>query len=153
MENIRKGCSVLKSGLRKPHNRQIFDGIKNRSELRYKDYLLNRLIKGLGPKNAMLDKRRAFNTWKKRLGDTGELIGKLRTLLDKYLMSPTMHRVMIKDHQENLVICMNAYDKLKQKNALPIQNFCRGLLPLKRQMNVMKRSKILRNRFNVFELS
>lgn len=61
-----------------------------------------------------------------------------------------MHKAMIKDNEEDIVNGMNDYHKLKQRNAKPIQKFCRGIINKKKLQN---RNKNLRNRITSLDLS
>ena len=153
MRRIREGSKLLKKGVRKPHSRQIFDGIKDRANERYLNYLLNKIIGSIGPMSDLLNKRRAFNTWKDRLSDTDAMRRKMIEMLNKYLMSEPIHEKMIHEPEQDIVNAMKAYYELKKNNARTIGNFTRGLLNIKRQFAILKRNKLLRKKVLSLDMS
>ena len=151
-KKISEGCRLLEKGVRVPHNRKVFNGIKRRADARSKHSLLNKLINSLGPKGEYLMKKRAFNTWRDRIGDTDAMKRKMKELLERYLVSEPMHNKMIKQPVDDICDMMTAYYKLKKQKAKPICDFCRGLVNIRKQFNILKRSRALRNRMNKLDL-
>lgn len=98
------------------------------------------MIKGINPKFIDRLKRNAFNVWKSKVPDTDKQKRKLANMLNRYLMAPKPHRVLIKEPEQEIVDMMTGYDKLKNQRAKPISDFCKNLMNIKRQIGRMKRS-------------
>ena len=123
--------------------KEVFNGIQNRSNERYRRYLQNKIINGIGPKSDLLNKRRAFSTWLSKLGDTNKLKRKLQNMFNKYLTSEPIFNELVLNPIRDLIDNMNTFDKLKHDNAKTISDYIIGLLNIKKQIAKMKRNKIL----------
>lgn len=102
------------------------------------------MIKGINPKFIDKLKRNAFNVWKSKVPDTDKQKRKLANMLNRYLLAPKPHRVLIKEPEQEIVDMMTGYHKLKNYKAKPISDFCKNLLNIKRQIGRMKRSLLLK---------
>lgn len=130
LDNLKKiidGTDKLEKGLRKPHNRQIFDGIKKRGDDREARNLLYKLLKGIDPKFDKRLKSRAFRTWKSKVPDTDKLRNKMTKMLHKYVTAPKPHNKLIREPQKELTDMMKQYHLLKQNKVKPLSEFCRSL--------------------------
>ncbi|MGL4948237.1 MAG: hypothetical protein ACRC42_02505, partial [Mycoplasma sp.] len=144
LTNVRIGTENLMTTLRKPHNKKIFDGLKNKADSSNSRHLLFKLLSGIDPKFDKRLLRKAYNTWKSKLGDTDKQKQKMKDLFNRYLPTPKPHKVLIHDPEQELVDAMTAYDLLKHNKAKPIADFCSTLMNIKRQMDIMKRNLLLK---------
>ena len=141
-----KGIDKLKDGIKKPQNRNIFNNIKRKADYTRRNNLLYQLLNKLNPKLLNTTRKHYFDTWRDRVGDTEEMKKRLRKLLFDYL-NKTRDDLISKPIHE-LTDAMKAYILLKQNKAKPIKDFCRGLLNIKRQMDILRRNILLKKLFN-----
>ena len=144
--NTRIGFETLEKALRKPHNKNIYDGIKDNANKNKRNTLLRSLLNKLAPKYALKLKQNAFENWISKLGDSDAIRKRLYKLLHDYLTN--IHDDLIGKHIRDLIDALKAYVLLKNNKAKPIKDFCRGLLNIKRQMEILRRNILLKKLFS-----
>ncbi|MCQ2815840.1 MAG: hypothetical protein MJ252_01105 [archaeon] len=148
LKKIRDGANLLHEGMRKPWLRDIFDGIKERADERYKKKLLDALFGHLGPKNDLWKMKQAWNIWKDKLGDTDRMKNKLSQLLRDYLESDPVHEVLIHEPEQEILKAMNKRNEDKIQNSSKISDFCRSIPNINNQLDRMKRTLLTKDIFN-----
>ncbi len=152
MKQIRKGCKLLKKGLKKPHEPKLFEGIRKNAIKNRKDYLLKNIIKKTLPKMQEKNKRKLFNVWKSKIKDTEKMKNKLNNILNKFLISNSIHEKLFKNNKNDIINSLKNYDKIKHEKGKILSNFVKNIKTIENRMNIMKRTilmkKILNSRSN-----
>ena len=103
-----------------------------------KIYLLEKIINVTNPN---LDKYRmkdCRNIWINKLGDTQKMKNKMSTLLEDYLYSDKVHDGLITNPANKILDAMINYNKIKTEKAKKINNFAKGILIAKNNLNKLK---------------
>ena len=138
IKQIKKGCKIFKRGLKKRDERQIFDGINELARKNRKIYLLKKIINVTNPNLDKHKMKECINTWISKLGDTQKMKNKMKTLLEDYLYSDKIHDGLITNPANKILDAMINYNKLKIQKAKKINNFAKGILIAKKNLNKLK---------------
>ena len=138
IKQIKKGCKIFKRGLKKRDERHIFDGIYNLSRKNRKEHLLKKIINVTNPNLDKYKMKECINIWKSKLGDTQKMKNKMGNLLEDYLYSDKIHDCLITNPAKIILDSMVNYNKLKNEQAKKINQFTKGILLAKNNLNKMK---------------
>ena len=138
IKQIKKGCKIFKRGLKKRDERQIFDGIYALARKNRKKYLLEKIIYETNPNLDKYRMKECINIWKSKLGDTQKMKNKMSNLLEDYLYSDKIHDGLITNPAKIILDSMVNYNKLKTEQAKKINDFAKGILLAKNNLNKMK---------------
>jgi len=144
IKQIKKGCKIFKRGLKKRDERQIFDGIYNLARKNRKKYLLEKIVEVINPNLDKYRMKECIDIWKSKLGDTQKMKNKMSNLLDDYLYSDKIHDGLITNPAKIILESMINYNKLKNEQAKKINEFTKGILLAKSNLNKMKLTLKLR---------
>ena len=147
IKQIKKGCKIFKRGLKKRDERQIFDGIYNLARKNRKNYLLEKIINVTNPNIDKYRMKECIDVWKSKLGDTQKMKNKMKTLLDDYLYSDKIHDGLITHPAKIILESMINFNKLKNEQAKKINQFTKGILLAKNNLNKLKLTLKLRKLF------
>ena len=138
IKQIKKGCKIFKRGLKKRDERQIFDGIYNLARKNRKNFLLEKIVNIINPNLDKYRMKECINIWKSKLGDTQKMKNKMHTLLEDYLYSDKIHDGLITNPANIILESMINYNKLKKEKAKKINQFTKGILLAKNNLNKLK---------------
>ena len=138
IKQIKKGCKIFKRGLKKRDERQIFDGISELARKNRKIYLLKKIINVTNPNLDKYIMKESLNTWIGKLGDTQKMKNKMSTLLEDYLYSDKIHDGLIANPANKILDAMINYNKIKIEKVKKINNFAKGILAAKSNLNKLK---------------
>ena len=82
--------------------------------------------------------KECINIWKSKLGDTQKMKNKMCNLLEDYLYSDKIHDGLITNPAKIILDSMINYNKLKTEQAKKINDFAKGILLAKNNLNKMK---------------
>jgi hypothetical protein len=142
VKNIREGAETLIQIFRNKYNKDVFDGINNRSRSRGGKLLLLKLLSKLDPKFEKYILKKAIQTWKDNLGERVDPIEFLRNLFDDYLNTEKIHNKMYEPYKD-LVNTMKTYHEQKIYAGRVIADFCKDLTDVQNQMRKMDRLLLL----------
>ena len=152
MKQIRKGCKLLKKGLKKPHEPKLFNGIRNNAIKNRRETLLKNVFKKTLPKMQEKNLRKLFNLWKSKIKDTGKMKNKLNDILNKFLISDSVHQKLFKNHKNDIINSLKNYNNIKHQKGKILGNFFKNIKNIQNRMNVMQRTilmkKIMNSRLN-----
>ena len=145
LKKIRKGCKLLKLGLKKMHEKDILNNLKDieRKKNIYK------ILKNIFDNNInRLNKERlknAFNKWKNILENIKNEKKKMKNLFDKYLLSDKIHQNIFEKPKLDVINLAKAFDDKRKKAAEKIVYFVKKILRIKEKNKKMERNKLLNN--------
>ena len=113
LKQIRKGCKLFKLSLRKLHEENILNNIKDLAKYNKKKYLLSDIILSVRPKLANYHLKRCLDIWKSKLGDTQRMKNKLHLLLEDYVYSDKVHDGLFKQPKDDIIDLLKNYYDLK----------------------------------------
>ena len=142
VKRIREGAETLIDIFRNKYNRDVFNGIKDRSRSRGGRLLLLKLLSKLDPKFEKYILRKAIHTWKDNLGERVDPIEFLRNLFEDYLNTDKIHNKMYEPYKD-LVDTMKNYHEQKSYAGRVIADFCKDLTDVQNQMRKMDRLLLL----------
>ena len=148
MKRIKRGLRTFKRGLKKRDERKIYNGIKEKAI--YKILLDILKIKQRIVSNI---KKKSFNIWLNKIGDTNKMKNKIKKLFNDYMSSKKINKAIYKDQIKEIIELMNYYNNIKKEKALDIINFIKNSLLANRTINIMKKSLFLNKRLKLKEKS
>ena len=143
LKQIRKGCKLFKLGLKKMHEGDVLDKIKDLAEENRKKYLLKNIIIQLIPELSKYHMKRAIDIWKNKLGDTDKMKNKIRQLFEDYIYSDRVHDGLFKKPKENIIDLIKTYDSKKRDNAKKIANFVKKINNIPQHIRKLKTTLLL----------
>ena len=150
IKKIRKGCKLFKLGLKKMHEKDILDKIKNLAKENKKIDLLKNIVNKIIPSLQQYHIKRVLDTWKSKLGDTTKMKNKIKQLFEDYLYSDHVHNGLFKQPKEDIINLFKLYSNKKNDAINKIINFVRKIEQIPEQIRKMKLSillaSILRNK-------
>ena len=120
MKKIKRGCRLLKKGLKKRDEGKIYKGIKEKARYNRMVFLLKRMVTKTKPRVELNDKRKAFNIWYSKLGDTNRMKNKIKKLLDDYFLTKKINDSIYEEPKNIIVESIKSYDNLKKERILQI---------------------------------
>ena len=138
IKQIKKGCKIFKRGLKKRDEKQIFDGIYHLARKNRKKFLLEKIVDVINPNLDKYRMRECIKVWKSKLGDTQKMKNKMSNLLEDYLYSDKIHDELISNPANIILNSMVNYNKIKIEKAKKINNFTKGILLARNNLNKMK---------------
>ena len=143
IKKIRRGCKLFKLGLKKLHERDIVDNLKNISKENGKGIMLKKIINITIPNLERFKLRRSLNIWKSKLGDTEKMKTKINNLFDDYIYSDKVHKGIFKKPKEDLLNLFKQYNDMKKDAAKKISKFVKEIQKIPEINKKMKRIKLL----------
>ena len=143
LKKIRRGCKLLKLGVKKMHEKNIFDNIKNL--LRQKDIKnnLRNLVDKMNIKLNNAKEKNALNKWKSILDDIKKEKFKIKNLFEKYINTAQMHQNLFAKPKIDIVNLAKSYNDKRNKAAKKIITFVKRIIRLKDNNQKMERNKLL----------
>ena len=149
MKKIKRGCRLLKKGLKKRDEGKIYKGIKEKARYNRMVFLLKRMVTKTKPRVELNDKRKAFNIWYSKLGDTNRMKNKIKKLLDDYFLTKKINDSIYEEPKNIIVESIKNYDNLKKEKGQNLVDFVRGALIGKRTIKRMKISLFLNKKLRL----
>ena len=143
LKKIRRGCKLLKLGVKKMHEKNIFDNMK---ELLRQNDIKNNLEKLIDKMNIKLNnekEKNAFNKWKKVLDDIKKEKFKIKNLFEKYINTDKMHQNIFEKPKIDIINLAKNYDDKRNKAAKKIIKFVKRIIRMKDNNEKMERNKLL----------
>ena len=137
LKKIRKGCKLFKLGLKKLHERDILNNIKNLSKDNKKNNILKKIIIKLIPDLEKQKMKTYLDIWKNKLNDTQRMKNKMKNLLDDYIYSDKIHQDLFNKPKNEIVNLFKNYDDKKKEAAQKITKFVQGMLVIPEHMRKM----------------
>ena len=155
LKRIRRGCQLLKRGLKKRDEPQIYSGIKERAKNRRINHLLKIMINKIKPRINLLDEEKAFKIWTSKLPDTNRMKNKIKDLFERYVPSQKIHKDVFEEPKKIIIESIQNYNTIKKNKANNIQDFFKKILNSKNSVNRMKLTlllnKIIKNKNNALK--
>ena len=143
IKQIRKGCKLFKLGLKKMHERDIFDNVKELGNQNRKKNLLQKIIIKMIPDLLKQKMKNYFDIWKNKLGDTDKLKNKMKKLLDDYTYSDKVHQGLFLKPKEDIINLFKDYDNKRKEAGQKISKFVKGIATIPEHIRKMIRNKLL----------
>ena len=143
IKKIRRGCKLFKLGLKKLHERDIVNNLKNISKENGKGIILKKILNVTIPNLEKYNLRRAFNIWKSKLVDTEKMKTKINNLFDDYIYSEKVHEKIFKKPKEDLLNLLKQYNDKKKEAAHKISKFVKDIQKIPEYNKKMKRIILL----------
>ena len=138
LKQIRKGCKLFKLGLKKMHEREVLDKVKDLAKENRKKNLLRNIIIKLIPELAKYQMKRAIDIWKSKLGDTDRMKNKIRQLFEDYIYSDRVHDGLFKRPKEDIIDLFKTYNDKQRDAADKIANFVKNINKIPEHIRKMK---------------
>ena len=138
LKQIRKGCKLFKLGLKKLHEKDILDNVKNLAKENKKQNVLQSIIIKLIPELAKKQMKRVIEIWKSKLGDTNRMKNKIKQLFEDYVYSDHVHDGLFKKPKNDIIELSKEYDDKKKDAAEKITNFVRKIQNIPEQIRKAK---------------
>ena len=138
LKQIKKGCKKFKLSLKKLHEKDLFDNIKEKAKENRKKYLLNNFLTKLIPELANYQMKRAMDIWKSKLGDTQKMKIKIKNIFEDYVYSDKVHNGLFKDPKERIIELFNNYSNKKKEAADKIAKFIKNVSKIPEYINKCK---------------
>ena len=145
LKQIRKGCKLFKLGLKKMHERDVLDKVKDLAKENRKKTLLRNVITKLIPELAKYQMKRALDVWKSKLGDTDRMKNKIKQLFEDYIYSDRVHDGLFKKPKEDIIDLLKNYHDKKREAAQKISNFVKNIESIPDYIRKMKTAIALFN--------
>ena len=143
LKKIRKGCKQLKLGLKKMHEKDIFNNLK---EIQRKSNI-NNLLKNIFDKNIQrLDKERiknAFNKWKNVLEAINNDNNTMKNMFDAYIFTDAMHKLLFEKPKMDIINLAKEFDDKRIKAAEKIVKFVKKIVRVQEKNKIMERNNLL----------
>ena len=143
IKQIRRGCKLFKLGLKKMHEREILDNIKELGKENKKKSILKNIIKKIIPELYKQKVKNAFDNWKSKVLDTQKMKDKLKNLLDDYIYTDKVHNGLFQKPKEDIIHLFKVYDDKRKNSQQKIRKFVKGILNIPDQMRKMVIHKYL----------
>ena len=149
IKQIRKGCKLFKLGLKKLHERDILNNIKDAGNQNRKTNILKNIIIKIIPELYKQKMKNAFDNWKNKLGDTQKMKEKIRKLFNDYINnSDKVHQGLFNKPKEDIINLFKDYDNKKKDAANKISKFVKGILKIPEAIKKMEINKKLNSIVN-----
>ena len=148
LKQIRKGCKLFKLGLKKMHEREILDNIKDLSKQNKKTNILNHVIIKLIPELERHNIKKYFDIWKSKINDTKRMKNKIKDLFEDYLYSDKVHNGLFNNPKKDIINLLKNYSDKKKEAAQKINKFVKGISVLLDHIRKMKIQKKLNSILN-----
>ena len=150
IKQIKKGCKKFKLGLKKMHERDILDRVKDLAKENKKKNLLKNIINKTIPNLENYQKKRALDIWKSKLEDTPKMKNKIKQLFEDYIYSDHVHNGLFKQPKDDIINMFKSYNN-KRKDAInKIVKFVKKIEGIPEQIRKMKThillASIIRNK-------
>ena len=143
IKKIRKGCKLFKLGLKKKHERDILNKLKNTSRQNGKKIILTKIIIETVPVVEKNNLKKYFDIWKSKLGDTEKMKNKLNALLKDYMYTRKFNQALYKKPKNDILDLFKGYSDQKKAAADKICKFVKGMMRIPVYNLKMKRNKLL----------
>ena len=143
LKQIRKGCKLFKLGLKKLHERDILDNVKDLAKENRKKNILNNVIIKLIPDLAKFQMKRVIDVWKSKLGDTNKMKNKIKELFEDYVYSDRVHNGLFNEPKEQIIDLFRTYNDKRKDAAQKICNFVKKIQDIPDQITKLKRTILL----------
>ena len=143
IKQIRKGCKLFKLGLKKMHERDILDNVKELGNQNRKKNILKNIINKTIPDLFKQIMKNYFDTWKNKLVDTDKLKNKMKHLLNDYIFSDKVHQGLFLKPKEDIINLFKDYDKKRKDAGRVISKFVKGITSIPQHIKKMVRNKLL----------
>ena len=143
IKKIRKGCKNLKLGLKKMHEKELLDKIKDLSKQNRKNNILKNTIMKTIPELEKQNMKKYFDIWKSKLNDTPKMKNKMKNLLEDYLYSDKIHQDQFNKPKQEIINLFKNYDDKKKEAAQKISKFAKGIAAIPDQIRKMVIAKKL----------
>ena len=148
IKQIRKGCKLFKLGLKKLHERDILNNLKEKGKQNRKKNILTNTIIKIIPSLYNKKMKNAIDIWKNKLGDTQKMKEKMKNLLDDYLYSDNIHQGLFKKPKEDIINLFKNYDDKRKDAGQKINKFVKGLIKVPKYIKKMLITKLLNSIIN-----
>ena len=138
LKQIRKGCKLFKLGLKKLHERDVLDNVKDLAKQNRKKNILKNIIIKLIPGLAKYQMKRVIDVWKSKLGDTDRMKNKTKQLFEDYVYSDRVHDGLFKKPKKDIIDLFKAYDDRLKEMAKRIANFVKNIYNIPDNIRKMK---------------
>ena len=143
LKEIRKGCKLFKLGLKKMHERDILDKVKDLAKENRKNNLLKTIIMQLIPDLEKYQMKRAMDIWKSKLGDTDKMKNKIKQLFEDYVYSDRVHDGLFKKPKEDIIDLFKNYDDKRRDAAQKIAKFVKKIHDIPEHIRKLKTTILL----------
>ena len=143
IKKIRKGCKLFKLGLKKMHEKDILDNVKQLAKENKKKNLLKNIINKTIPELNKYRIKQALDIWKNKLQDTAKMKNKIKQLFEDYIYSDHVHDGLFKQPKEDIIDMSKLYNEKKNNALNNIIKFMRNIEKIPAQIKTMKRSILL----------
>ncbi len=143
IKQIRKGCKLFKLALKKLHERDILDNVKDLAKENKKKYILNKVIIKLIPDLAKYQMKRVIDVWKSKLGDTNRMKNKIKQLFEDYVYSDHVHDGLFKKPKDDIIELSKVCDEMKRDAAQKISNFLKNVQKIPEHIRKLKLTLLL----------
>ena len=143
LKKIRKGCKLLKLGLKKKHEKDIINNIKDIKRKQLLNNILKKIFDNMVNNLNEQRKKSAFNKWKNILENIKQEKNKMKDIFDKYIFSDKIHQNLFSKPKLDLLTLAREYDEKKKKSAVKIVKFIKKIIRIKERNKIMERNKLL----------
>ena len=143
INKIKRGCKSLKLAIRKLHEQDIIDELKNIAKEDKKKEYLDNIINEINPKLNKYHLNKAINIWKDKLGDTNRMKNKLKGLLENYIHSEKLHKGLFEEPKNNIIDALNKCNERKEQEAQKIADFFKKIQRIPEYIRKSKTSLLL----------
>ena len=149
MKKIKRGLRILKKGLKKRDEGKIYKGIKEKARYNRKLFLLKKMVTKTKPRIEFNDKKKAFNIWFSKIGDTNRMKNKIQKLFNDYILTKKINDAIFKEPKNAIVDSIKNYDNIKTQKGENIVDFIKGALNGNRTINKMKKTLFLNKKLRL----
>ena len=143
LKKIRKGCKLLKLGLKKMHENDIFNNLKDIQRKKNINSILKKIFENNINRLNKEGMKKAFNKWKNILEEIKKDKNKIKNIFEKFILSDKIHKDLISKPKIDLINLAKDYDEKKKKSAKKIVIFVKKILRIKERNKIMKRNELL----------
>ena len=143
LKQIRKGCKLFKLALKKLHERDVLNNVKNLAKENKKKIILNKVIIKLIPDLTKYQMKRVIDVWKSKLGDTNKMKNKIKNLFEDYVYSERVHDGLFKKPKDDIIDLAKAFDNRKRDAAKKISYFVKNIENIPDHLRKLKLTLLL----------
>ena len=140
---IKKGYKLMLKVLKKKHQPNFYNCLKESLKKLRREKLLKNFIKNIKPKSILRNKNKVIKIWLSKISDTNRMKNKIRNMFHNYLLTKKLNGKIFKKAKNSLIELFTDFDKIKRKNIKNIFNYFKIILKSKKRINKMKLTLLL----------
>ena len=143
IKKIRKGCKLFKLGLKKMHEKDILDNVKQLAKENKKKNLLKNIINKTIPELNKYRIKQALDIWKNKLQDTAKMKNKIKQLFEDYIYSDHVHDGLFKQPKDDIINMFKLYNNKRNDAINKIIKFVKKIQEIPEHIRKMKANILL----------